>query len=134
MDVVRQANMRSLATAMQNYVEEFNGQLFPAEQWHKVMDPWLGIDRNDPVYFPDYNSQFYLLSFPWEDNQLPADFAEKPLWEIPLMFEEQKLSADGTSVSFWDGSVRALNDEEFAELIDVSKGIPLGNRKQRDDP
>jgi prepilin-type processing-associated H-X9-DG protein len=134
MDVVRQSNLRSLAVAMGNYVEDFNGQLFAAEKWHEVMDPWLGIDGDDPVYFPEYDSQFYLLPFPWEDNRMPSDLTKKQLSMIPFMFEEQRLSTDGTSVAFWDGHVHALYDYEFAELIDVSKGIPLGNRKQRDDP
>lgn len=134
MDVVRQTNLHSLATAMKHYVEDFDGQLFPAEQWHDVMDPWLGIDRQDGIYFPDFDSQFYLLPVPWEDLQVPKDISKQELSKIPFMFEEQKLSAGGTSVVFWDGSVYMLEDDELADLINLAEAIPLGIRKQRSDP
>lgn len=133
-DVLRQSNLRSLVTAMRNYAQESNGQLFPAEEWHEIMDPWLGIDRDDPVYFSDYDSQFYLLPIPWSDLKFPDDVSDVELHRVPFMFEEQKLKDGMTSVSFWGGSVYAVTDEEFAELIDASSAIPIGNRVQRGVP
>lgn len=125
-DVYRQSMLRSLITAMNNYSDEFEGQLFSADQWHETMDPWLGITPDDPIYFVNDTNEIYLLPMPWDTLQLPESISTEELQAHPFMFENPALQKDFTSVSFWDGSVRSLTDDEFTELIDMKLGIPLG--------
>ena len=122
----RQSVLRSLITAMNNYADEFDGQLVSADQWHGTMDPWLGIAPDDPIYLWDNSYAYYMLPIPWESLQMPKDISVEELQRIPFMFEDPEFQKEYTSVSFWDGSVRQLTDDEFAVLIDPDLGIPLG--------
>lgn len=124
--VYRQSILRSLITAMNNYADEFDGQLFTADQWHEIMDPWLGITPSDPIYLWHDSYAYYMLPMPWDGLQMPADLSAEQLKVIPFMFEDPVFQEDFTSVSFWDGSVRQLTDDEFAEKIDTDLAIPLG--------
>ena len=124
--LMRQSNMRSLAIAMGNYSEEFEGRLFQADQWHEVMDPWLGIDSDDPVYYWNDSPAFYILPIPWENLQMPTGISKVQLKATSFMFEDPAIQKDYTFVSFWDGSTRSLTDDEFAELVNTDLAILLG--------
>lgn len=124
--VYRQSMLRSLITAMNNYSDEFDGQLFHADQWHETMDPWLGITSDDPIYFWHDSQALYILPIPWKTLQRPESISTKQLAVIPFMFEDPVFQEEFTSVSFWDGTVRSITDDEFTKLIDTKLGIPLG--------
>ena len=124
--LMRQVKMKSLTTAMGNYSDDFEGRLFQADQWHEVMDPWLGIDSDDPVYYWNDSPAFYILPIPWENLQMPTGISKVQLNTTPFMFEDPAIQNDFTFVSFWDGSVRELPDDEFAELINADLAILLG--------
>mgnify|MGYP003109506581 CR=1 FL=1 len=133
MQLKRQSNMRSIVTVMRNYVAEHDGQLIPPERWHEFVDPFLGVGAEDPVYFPEYDSQFFILPIPWEDHQLPMGLDDRKLRKIPFLVEEQHLHEEKTFVAFWGGSVRGLSDKEFAEKIDLTNAVPIGRRVSRED-
>ncbi len=132
MDTRRQSNMRTIATIMRNYVADYDGQLIPPDRWHEFIDAFVGVGADDPIYFPDYDSQFYLLPIPWDDHQLPNGLDDRGLRKIPFLVAEQHLEEGRTSVAFWDGSVRELSDKEFAEKIDLTNAVPIGRRVSRD--
>lgn len=133
MDTRRQSNMRMIATIMRNYAAEHDGQLIPPERWHEFIDPFVGVGADDPIYFPDYDSQFYLLPIPWDDHQLPNGLDDRGLRRVPFLVAEQHLQEEVTLVAFWDGSVRSLSDNKFAEKIDLTNAVPIGRRVSRDD-
>ena len=133
MDTRRQSNMRTIATIMRNYVADHDGQLIPPEHWHEFVDPFVGVGADDPIYFPEFDSQFYLLPIPWADQLLPNGLDDRSLRRVPFLVAEQHLQEEVTLVAFWDGSVRELSDKEFAEKIDLTNAVPIGQRVSRDD-
>ena len=133
MHLKRQSNMHIIARAMRNYVTEHDGQLIPPERWHEFIDPFVGVGADDLIYFPDYDSQFYLLPIPWDDHQLPNGLDDRGLRKVPFLVAEQHLRVEKTLVAFWDGSVRELSDKEFAESIDLTNAVPIGRRVSLED-
>jgi hypothetical protein len=124
--VIRQVQLRQLTMAVLNYVEDFDGYAPTPEAWHEVMDPWIGISADDPIYGVTGRNWYYMLPSPWPDGRLPDDLDRVSLASIPLFYENPILQPNRTSVGFWDGSVRALDDAEFDLVVDVTKGVSLG--------
>jgi hypothetical protein len=122
--------LRQFAHLVHEYASEHDGILPDALSWHEVMDPWIGIDRNDPIYKHrrGLRGDLLLLPIPWADRRVPAQIANEELANIPFMYEDPELFPKRTSVAFWDGSVRTISDEEFVRLIDTTNAVRLGPR------
>ena len=93
------------------------------------MDPWLGVSAEDPVYGPPGEAWYFMLPLPWTDGRMPDGLDPASLASIPLFYEDPGFQEHRTSVGFWDGSVRSLDDAEFEAFIDVARGVPLGIEK-----
>lgn len=122
----RETHLRQLIQLLIEYAGEHNGELPEPSEWHSVMDPWIGVDRNDPVYGRGESGNILMLPLPWPDAKLPSDVPPSELTDLPALFEDPDLHPDRTVVAFWDGSVRRLSNEEFARLIDSDRAVRLG--------
>ena len=80
----------------------------------------------EPTFGDNYQDDIWMCPIPWEDNRIPDSLTPYQLGQIPMLHCKVDLNPDGTSVAFWDGAVRFLNNEEFAALIDVEDSICLG--------
>ena len=80
----------------------------------------------EPIFGDNNQDDIWMCPIPWEDQRIPNDLTPYQLGQIPMLHEKVDLNADGTSVAFWDGTVRLLSNEEFAALVDVEDSICLG--------
>lgn len=121
------ANLSQLSIALSVYADEFAGAIPSPESWHQVMDPWLTITMDDPIYgSPRRSGPYYMLPVPWPDGRIPDNVDPSILASTPLFFEDPTLQPKRTWVAFWDGSVRSINDREFTLIIDQTKAVRLG--------
>ena len=124
--VMRQSNLRSVATLMKNYAQEHDHQYAACDEFQLVMD-WAEIPFPEPVLGDDETQdEIWMCPIPWYDRRIPDDLTPYQLGKIPMLHSKVDLNPDGTSVAFWDGSVQLLNNEEFEALIDVEDSICLG--------
>ena len=123
---MRQSNLRSIATLLKNYAQDHDGQYASRDKFQLVMQ-WGEIPFPEPVLGPDETQDdIWMSSIPWEDQRIPEGVEQSELAQLPMLHNKVDLNPDGTSVAFWDGSVRILNNEEFAALIDVENSVCLG--------
>lgn len=80
----------------------------------------------EPVFGPEETQDLvWIVPIPWPDRRIPDNLTPYQLGKIPLLHERVDLNPDGTSVAFWDGSVRLLTNEEFESIIDVKQSVCL---------
>ncbi len=127
--LVRVSRMRQLVYLTHEYAQDHGGVFPEASLWHEVMDPWLGIDRHDSHYGQGATGDFFLLPIPWSDGRFPSEITKEELQRTPFMYEDPRLLPGRSAIAFWDGSVRRVNDEEFAALIDTTRAIRLGRQE-----
>ena len=108
-----------------NYASEHQG-IYPTGDELDSFLRWLSDDWPDPIFGPDDTQDLiWIVPFPWPDRRIPEDLTQEDLTQIPLLHERIDLNPDGTSVAFWDGSVRLLTNEEFEAIIGVEKSVCL---------
>ncbi len=124
--VMRQSNLRSIATLIGNYAQEHDGQYAACDEFQLVMD-WAEVPFPEPVLGDDETQDdIWMCPIPWDDRRIPDGITREELALIPMLHNKVDLNPDGTSVAFWDGSVRLLSNEEFAVMVNVEDSVCLG--------
>lgn len=122
----RQANLRSIVTNVLHGTAFIKDGVFrdPNQYGEALMETnqvWP-----EPLFGPEETQDLvWIVPIPWPDRRIPEDITQEELAQIPLLHERVDLNPDGTSVAFWDGSVRFLTNEEFEAIIDVEQSVCL---------
>lgn len=123
---VRQARLRMLSSLIDMYATDHEGQYPQADDFESFVS-WAWSSEPDPIFGDDETQDdIWMCPIPWEDRRIPLDISQEELAQIPMLHNRVDLNPDGTSVAFWDGDVRLLNNEDFEALIDVKNSICLG--------
>jgi len=80
----------------------------------------------EPTFGDNNQDDIWMCPITWEDGRIPDDLTPYQLGKIPMLHNKVDLNPEGTSVAFWDGTVRLLSNEEFEVLIDVENSICIG--------
>ena len=124
--IIRQSNLRSVYTLIYQYVEQ-QGMAPDPEQWFDtVKSMYPNFIYPEPIFGDNKQDDIWMCPIPWDDRRIPDDLTPYQLGKIPMLHNRVDLNPDGTSVVFWDGSVRLLSNEEFEALIDVEDSVCLG--------
>lgn len=121
----RMSQLRSVNSLLMIYASENDG-FFPDNENYRsfllsIADVWP-----EPTFGPEETQDdIWIVPIPWPDRRIPEDLTQEELAQIPLLHERVDLNPDGTSVAFWDGSVRLLTNEEFEAIIDVERSVCL---------
>jgi hypothetical protein len=122
----RQANLRSVLSIVLHGNAFIKDGVFrdPSQYGEALMETnqlWP-----EPLFGPEETQDLvWIVPIPWPDRRIPDDITQEELAQIPLLHERVDLNPDGTSVAFWDGSVRLLTNEEFEAIIDVEQSVCL---------
>ena len=124
--VKRQTNLRGIWEFVAAFPDVTEDGRFPEfdrygelllEQFEVMPSPLFGSE--------DTQDDIWIVPIPWPDRRIPDGITQEELAQIPLLHERVDLNPDGTSVAFWDGSVRLLTNEEFEAIIDVEQSVCL---------
>ncbi len=124
--VYRQASMRTVVSSVLHGPAFFQDGVFrdPSQYGEALMETnqvWP-----EPLFGPEETQDLvWIVPIPWPDRRIPEDITQEELAQIPLLHERVDLNPDGTSVAFWDGSVRFLTNEEFEAIINVEQSVCL---------
>jgi hypothetical protein len=122
-----QSDLRTVASVVFYYAEDHQGVLPNPNSWLAVMNEMEpDVVYPEPVFGDNNQDNIWMCPIPWEDGRIPDDLTRDQLALIPMLHEKLGLNPNGTSVAFWDGSVRLLSNDEFAALINVEDSICLG--------
>jgi len=122
----RQANLRSVLSNVLHGTAFIKDGVFrdPSQYGEALMETnqlWP-----EPLFGPEETQDLvWIVPISWPDRRIPEDITQEELARTPLLHERVDLNSDGTSVSFWDGSVRLLTNEEFEAIIDVEQSVCL---------
>lgn len=122
----RQANLRGVWGFVAAFPDETDDGRFPeADRYGELLLEQFEF-MPSPLFGPeDTQDDIWIVPIPWPDRRIPEDITQEELSQIPLLHERVDLNPDGTSVAFWDGSVRLLTNEEFDAIIDVEQSVCL---------
>lgn len=124
--IKRQANLRSVLSNVLHGTAFIKDGVFrdPSQYGEAIMEtnqvwpePLFGSEETQDLV--------WIVPIPWPDRRIPEDITQEELARTPLLHERVDLNPDGTSVAFWDGSVRLLTNEEFEAIIDVEQSVCL---------
>jgi hypothetical protein len=122
-----QSNLRSVYTLVYQYSAEQQGLAPDPKQWFEaLMSMYPNFIYPEPIFGDNNQDDIWMCLIPWDDGRIPDDLTPYQLGKIPMLHSRVDLNPDGTSVAFWDGTVRLLSDEEFEALIDVEDSICVG--------
>ena len=122
----RQASMRTVVSSVLHGPAFIQDGVFrdPSQYGEALMETnqvWP-----EPLFGPEETQDLvWIVPIPWPDRRIPEDITQEELAQIPLLHERVDLNPDGTSVAFWDGSVRFLTNEEFEAIIDAEQSVCL---------
>tara|TARA_A100000171_G_C2058750_1_gene108842 strand:- start:84 stop:596 length:513 start_codon:yes stop_codon:yes gene_type:complete len=122
----RQANLRGVWGFVAAFPDETDDGRFPeADRYGELLLEQFEV-MPSPLFGPeDTQDDIWIIPIPWPDRRIPEDITQEELAQIPLLHERVDLNPDGTSVAFWDGSVRFLTNEEFEAIINVEQSVCL---------
>ena len=121
--LIRQANLRSVAGFILNYPARHQGVLPNPNKW---LEAGITDVYPEPAFGDNDQDDIWMCPIPWDDGRLPDNLTPYQLGQIPMLHNKVDLNPDGTSVAFWDGSVRLLSNEEFAAMVNVEDSVCLG--------
>ena len=126
----RQANLRSVLSYVLHGNSFIKDGVFrdPSQYGETLMETDLETNLlwPEPLFGPEETQDLvWIVPIPWPDRRIPDNLTPYQLGKIPLLHERVDLNPDGTSVAFWDGSVRLLTNEEFDAIIDVEQSVCL---------
>ena len=122
--IMRQADLRSLSTSINNYSIDHNDRVPPVDTWAETLADYLG-SRDDPHLGPDAIRDKYFF--------VPAVAHSDSIWDVQdpendiMLYEHPALMDGTTNVAFWDGSVQRVSDNELEQLLTESDAC-LGYR------
>ena len=125
-EMIRENSLRAVAGLVSMYVNDHSGRIFSHDSPSQFLE-WVGFKGDDPL-FGDADTQdlIWICPLPEVDDQ-PAEIdLGSDVAELPMLHERVDANPNGTSVAFWDGSVRFLTNEEFEMIIDESESVCLG--------
>ena len=124
--IIRQANLRGIWGFVAAFPDVTEDGRFPeADRYGELLLEQFEF-MPSPLFGPeDTQDDIWIVPIPWPDRRIPDNLTPYQLGKIPLLHERVDLNPDGTSVAFWDGSVRLLTNEEFEAIIDVDQSVCL---------
>jgi hypothetical protein len=121
--LILESNLRSVAGFILNYPARNQGVLPNPNKW---LEAGITDVYPEPAFGDNDQDDIWMCPIPWDDRRLPDDLTPYQLGQIPMLHNKVDLNPDGTSVAFWDGSVRLLGNEEFAAMVNVEDSVCLG--------
>ena len=113
-ELLRQSNLQSVYGLAFQYPVEHQGVFPNPDEWREaVVSMYPDLAFPDPTFGDNNQDDIWMCPIPWDDGRIPDDLTPYQLGKIPMLHNKVDLNSDGTSVAFWDGSVRLLNNEEF---------------------
>lgn len=122
----RQASLRGVSSYVRAFPTRTKDGRFPEPDDYDEALKDLTSVWPEPIFGPsETQDDIWIVPFPWPDRRIPDDITQEELARTPLLHERVGLNPDGTSVAFWDGSVRFLTNEEFEAIIDAEQSVCL---------